>query len=63
MWQDGSIETGISSRDLFPILHLDDQEYFSGDYVVRSNNGSGNSNHDPHKYGVVQSVDHLARIW
>ena len=62
VWQDGAIEPGIPSRELFPILHLDEQEFFSGDYVIRSSSGSAEDAFDPHCYGVVQSVDHFDRI-
>ena len=68
VWQDGSIEAGISSRELFPIHALDDQEFFPGDFVVRSSssssqrtNKSGGGDADPHSYGVVQGVDHAGR--
>ena len=69
VWQDGKIEPGVPSRELFPILHLDDQEFFVGDFVVHSSNASIPQNCgdtdtvDPHSYGVVQSVDHFGRVW
>ncbi len=56
IWQDGTVERGIPSTELFPIHHLDDQEFFCGDFVVRSD-----SEADPHSYGVVQAADHLGR--
>ena len=56
VWQDGSVEKGIPSKELFPIHHLDDQEFFCGDYVVR-----GGGDFRPHEYGVVQEVDHAGR--
>ena len=56
VWQDGSVEKGIASKELFPIHHLDDQEFFCGDYVVR-----GGGEFRPHEYGVVQEVDHAGR--
>ena len=55
VWQDGSIEECVASRELFPILHLDDQEFFCGDFVIR------NEPKDAQVYGIVQSVDHLNR--
>ncbi len=63
IWQDGTVEKGISSTELFPIHHLDDQEFFCGDFVVRSDKDSGeaDSGADAHSYGVVQAVDHLGR--
>ena len=36
VWQDGSIEEKIASRELYPIHALDDQEFFPGDFVVRT---------------------------
>ena len=62
VWQDGQIEPGIPSRELFPILHLDEQEFFSGDYVIRASTVSGDDTIDPHSYGVVQSVNHFDRV-
>ena len=62
VWQDGKIEPGIPSRELFPILHLDEQEFFSGDYVIRSSSESLDGTIDPHSYGVVQSVNHFDRV-
>jgi ubiquitin-conjugating enzyme E2 O len=66
VWQDGSIEAGISSRELFPIHALDDQEYFPGDFVIRETSNAGGHTdqlitYDPHSYGVIQSVDHSGR--
>merc|ERR1719273_697182 len=63
VWQDGSIEENISSRELYPIHALDDQEFFPGDFVVRAsiNSDLGQYTYDPHSYGVIQSVDHLGR--
>ena len=54
--QDGTVEDGIPSRDLFPIHALDEQEFFPGDYVIRNSESV-----DVHLYGVVQSVDHSGR--
>ncbi len=55
--QDGSIESGIPSTELFPIHHLDEHEYFVGDFVAHGDDGE---EHDD-DYGVVQEVDHLCR--
>ncbi len=57
MWQDGRLERGIPSTDLFPIHHLDDQEFFCGDFVVKTEKAES----DPYLYGVVQKVNHLGR--
>jgi len=61
VWQDGSIEENISSRELYPIHALDDQEFFPGDFVVGARNDQSAS-FDPHSYGVIQSVDHSGRV-
>jgi len=64
VWQDGSIEEKIASRELYPIHALDDQEFFPGDFVVRTSINSelgGKYTYDPHSYGVIQSTDHLGR--
>ena len=34
--QDGTLETGIPSPELFPIHHLDELEFFPGDFVIES---------------------------
>ncbi|GFR82971.1 ubiquitin-conjugating enzyme E2 O [Elysia marginata] len=34
MWQDGTIEKDIPSAELFPVHHLDELEFFPGDYVL-----------------------------
>lgn len=58
VWQDGSIETGIPSVQLYPIHHLDDHEFFPGDFVLAGNEGNDISHRD---YGVIQKVDHQGR--
>ncbi|XP_012138962.2 (E3-independent) E2 ubiquitin-conjugating enzyme isoform X1 [Megachile rotundata] len=54
VWQDGSVEFGIPSTQLYPIHHLDDKEFFPGDFVV-------DQKEESRIYGVVQSVDHQGR--
>ena len=61
VWQDGSIEENISSRELYPIHALDDQEFFPGDFVVRGTLNTNLDSYDPHSYGVIQNVDHSGR--
>ncbi|XP_069684975.1 (E3-independent) E2 ubiquitin-conjugating enzyme UBE2O isoform X2 [Periplaneta americana] len=56
VWQDGSVEYGIPSTQLYPIHHLDDQEFFPGDFVIENKDESC-----MRVYGVVQSVDHAGR--
>lgn len=41
MWQDGSVECNIRSNDLFPVHHLDNNEFCPGDFVV-DKRGSAN---------------------
>ena len=36
--QDGTIEKDIRSTELNPIHHLDDHEFFPGDFVLKSGN-------------------------
>ena len=35
-FQDGVIECSIPSVDLYPIHHLDELEFFPGDFVIRN---------------------------
>jgi len=56
VWQDGSVEKAIPSAELYPIHHLDDHEFFPGDFVTEAKEGF-----QPHSYGVVQDVDHAGR--
>ncbi|XP_058812642.1 (E3-independent) E2 ubiquitin-conjugating enzyme [Topomyia yanbarensis] len=60
VWQDGTIETNIPSTDLCPIHHLDDHEFFPGDFVLA---GNTDMSHNPsfRDYGVIQNVDHHGR--
>ncbi|KAG4067201.1 hypothetical protein HA402_000192 [Bradysia odoriphaga] len=58
VWQDGTIESGISSRHLYPIHHLDEHEFFPGDFVL---SGSESNDLAYRNYGVIQSVDHNGR--
>ncbi|KAH8268675.1 hypothetical protein KR026_011633, partial [Drosophila bipectinata] len=58
VWQDGSVEAGIHSTQLYPIHHLDNHEFFPGDFVNKANeNSTGTTD-----YGVIQCVDHDERI-
>lgn len=60
VWQDGTIETNIPSTELCPIHHLDDHEFFPGDFVLA---GNTDPSHNPsfRDYGVIQNVDHHGR--
>jgi len=58
VWQDGTVETGIPSTELYPIHHLDNHEFFPGDFVSKANDYSPSQS----DYGVIQSVDHDERI-
>nr|XP_050029755.2 (E3-independent) E2 ubiquitin-conjugating enzyme UBE2O-like isoform X1 [Dermacentor andersoni] len=69
VWQDGSVESGIPSADLYPIHHLDGHEFFPGDFVVENTVALADSailSHFPdtppaHEYAVVKKVDHSGR--
>ncbi|XP_075973303.1 (E3-independent) E2 ubiquitin-conjugating enzyme UBE2O isoform X2 [Anticarsia gemmatalis] len=62
VWQDGTIEMGIPSTQLYPIHHLDGQECFPGDFVVSgAANVEENQQLKHRDYGVVQRVDHHGR--
>ncbi|XP_063380866.1 (E3-independent) E2 ubiquitin-conjugating enzyme UBE2O [Cydia fagiglandana] len=62
VWQDGTIEMGIPSTQLYPIHHLDGQECFPGDFVVSGAANTEENQHLKHReYGVVQRVDHHGR--
>ncbi|XP_074080597.1 (E3-independent) E2 ubiquitin-conjugating enzyme isoform X1 [Macrotis lagotis] len=58
MWQDGTVETNIRSNELFPVHHLDNNEFCPGDFIVDKR---AQSCPDPAVYGVVQSGDHIGR--
>lgn len=58
VWQDGTVETDIPSTELYPIHHLDNHEFFPGDFVSKANDYSTSQS----DYGVIQSVDHDERI-
>ncbi|XP_074870685.1 (E3-independent) E2 ubiquitin-conjugating enzyme [Carettochelys insculpta] len=58
MWQDGTVETNIRSNELFPVHHLDNNEFCPGDFVVDKR---AQTSPDPAVYGVVQSGDHIGR--
>lgn len=59
VWQDGTIECNIPSTQLYPIHHLDNHEFFPGDFVVSGTDDTDISYRD---YGVIQTVDHEGRI-
>ncbi|XP_014096523.3 (E3-independent) E2 ubiquitin-conjugating enzyme [Bactrocera oleae] len=58
VWQDGTVEAGISSTQLYPIHHLDNHEFFPGDFVVCGKEDGDITYRD---YGVIQMVDHQGR--
>ncbi|RWS27952.1 E2/E3 hybrid ubiquitin-protein ligase UBE2O-like protein [Leptotrombidium deliense] len=55
VWQNGDVETNIPSSSLYPIHHIDNHDFFPGDFVVDNNKNSVNI------YGVIQRVDYTAR--
>ncbi|CAG5128168.1 unnamed protein product, partial [Candidula unifasciata] len=56
MWQDGTVEKDIPSLELFPVHHLDDLEFFPGDFVLSTVDLP-----EPADYGVVVKADHAER--
>ncbi|BFZ03274.1 hypothetical protein BsWGS_06312 [Bradybaena similaris] len=56
MWQDGTVEKDIPSMELFPVHHLDDLEFFPGDFVLSTVDLP-----EPADYGVVVKADHAER--
>lgn len=58
VWQDGQIESGIPSTQLYPIHHLDDHEFFPGDFVLA---GTTDEDASHREYGAIQRVDHQGR--
>ncbi|KAI8045129.1 hypothetical protein M5D96_001308 [Drosophila gunungcola] len=58
VWQDGTVESDIPSTQLYPIHHLDNHEFFPGDFVSKANEDTTGAT----DYGVVQCVDHDERI-
>ncbi|XP_058055719.1 (E3-independent) E2 ubiquitin-conjugating enzyme [Anopheles bellator] len=60
VWQDGTIESNIPSTELRPIHHLDDHEFFPGDFVLAGNTDPA-MNPSFRDYGVIQNVDHRGR--
>ncbi|XP_077575501.1 ubiquitin-conjugating enzyme E2O isoform X2 [Stigmatopora nigra] len=58
LWKDGHLEKGLRSNDLIPIQHLDDHEFYPGDFIVDKR---PQALQDPGLYGVIQSGDHRGR--
>ncbi|RUS88951.1 hypothetical protein EGW08_003287 [Elysia chlorotica] len=56
MWQDGTVERDIPSVELFPVHHLDELEFFPGDYVLPSIELPEQAD-----YGVLVKADHRER--
>ncbi|ESP03792.1 hypothetical protein LOTGIDRAFT_156353 [Lottia gigantea] len=56
MWQDGTVENNMLSAELYPIHHLDELEFFPGDFIIDAKDTEGFND-----YGVVVSCDHSAR--
>lgn len=50
-WQDGTVEENIPSTELYPIHHVNDHEFFPGDFVVENKEDFSFA-----VYGVVQQV-------
>lgn len=58
MWQDGSLEEDIPSTEVETLHHLDENEFFPGDFVVDTRKESSGLE----LYGVVQNADFLERV-
>ncbi|XP_048575848.1 (E3-independent) E2 ubiquitin-conjugating enzyme UBE2O isoform X2 [Nematostella vectensis] len=56
IWQDGSREENISSTDLIPVFHLDEQEFFPGDFISDKRESA-----DQSLYGTVLTADCASR--
>jgi len=56
VWQDGSEQENISSTEVLPVLHVDDLEFFPGDFVVDKTVAAHTS-----EYAVVLKSDHAQR--
>ncbi|CAB0038957.1 unnamed protein product [Trichogramma brassicae] len=54
IFEPSTLQVDIPSTQLYPIHHLDDKEFFPGDFVV-------DQKEESRMYGVVQSVDHQGR--
>ncbi|XP_073814917.1 (E3-independent) E2 ubiquitin-conjugating enzyme UBE2O [Musca autumnalis] len=59
VWQDGTVECDIPSTELYPIHHVDNHEFFPGDFVI---SGIEDAEVNYRDYGVIQTVDHEGRI-
>lgn len=60
LWQDGTLEKDIPSRELFPIHTLDHHEFFPSDFVLAAT--ADKDTDDWHNYGVIQTMDHAGRF-
>eukprot|EP00794_Sanderia_malayensis_P009375 gene9375-10362_t len=58
-WQDDSEETDLVSTELLPVEHVDELEFFPGDFIVDKTNSTSSDRRDC--YGVVQRVDCVQR--
>lgn len=60
LWQDGTLERDIPSRELFPMHALDHNEFFPSDFVLHAT--TDRDTEDWHNYGVIQTMDHVGRL-
>ena len=56
VWQSSLIEEDVPSINLYPVHHIDNHDFFPGDYVVENKDFS-----ETFDYGVVQSCDAISR--
>jgi ubiquitin-conjugating enzyme E2 O len=57
VWQNGANEENLSSTNLYPVHHIDDHDFFPGDFVVENKDFV-----EPFCYGVVQNSDFQNRV-
>ena len=56
VWQNSLIEKDVPSINLYPVHHIDNHDFFPGDFVVENKDIS-----ETFDYGVVQSCDAISR--
>ena len=56
VWQSSSVEENVPSISLYPVHHIDNHDFFPGDFVVENKDIS-----DSYNYGVVQKCDATSR--
>ncbi|KAK4783625.1 hypothetical protein SAY86_007999 [Trapa natans] len=57
LWQDGMIEHGLISTELMPVETPGDHDFVAEQYVVEKTADDEDCNGEPHRVGVVRSVN------